>query len=126
MTEDERTAGELPPDAVVVRCGEMKVEDLERSAQRYFDLYGEREYALSFFSFAGQDVDYIARQARCPNPVVRTSRAGRLDQAGYELVRTGGRPGHYSIFWVSKPSREEWRLFRELFDAPVPNAAALL
>lgn len=125
MSEDEGIRGSLPLDAVVLRCGEMRVVDLERSAQSYFDRYGEKEYALSFFSCPERSVDYIAHVARCPNPVVRTSTVERLREAGYELVRTGRRDGHYSIFWAYKPHKEEWREFRELFDAPVPNAAAL-
>ena len=103
----------------------MKVEELEQSAQYYFDTHGEQEYALSFFSFAGRSVNYIARKARCPNPFIRTSTAGRISAAGYELVRTGRRAGHYSIFWSNKPSKEEWRAFRKLFSRSMRNIAAI-
>jgi hypothetical protein len=125
VTDDERAADVLPEGAIVIRCGHMKIEELEQSAQYYFDTHGEQEYALSFFSFAGRNVNYIARKARCPNSFIRTSTAGRIRGAGYQLVRTGKRAGHYSIFWSYRPSEEEWRAFRRLFGRSIRNVAAI-
>ena len=108
----------LPDDAIVVRGGEMKTENLEMTAGTNFDEFGE--YAISVSSELGLTARQI-HETYIVHRKARVSRAGRLRSSGYELKPTHG-PGHYDLVLPNPPSPEDWDKLREAFDVGIEKA----
>jgi hypothetical protein len=103
----------LPDDAIVVRGGEMKHRDLERSAATNYDETGE--YALTVWSEIGLTAEQI-HQKYIPHPKARWSTADRVRGAGYELKPTWD-PAHYDIVLPNPPSVTDWDNLTNVFDS---------
>ena len=85
MSEDERTArGELPPDAVVVRAGEMASKSLKDNAVTHHRQF--REWALSVASYPGMSAREIAICRRLRNRSMRVSTVAEIQSQGFEVV----------------------------------------
>jgi hypothetical protein len=120
----------LPHQAVVIRGGLCKPDDLAVSARFHWARSGKREWALSVFAHKSRDADWIARRARRSDeeallhPVIRETTAGRIRAAGYEVVLRGRRPrGHALILLPNPPRDAEWPVLSSLFDEPRDNPA---
>ena len=129
MPEHERIpASDLPPDAAVVRGGEMKRKHLARAAQRYNLLTGNRgEYAISVWCLPGRSGSYIAaystEAAGLSYTSFRESTLGQIREAGYKMTQTG-RPGHYTLRLPSPPTEADWQKIEDIFDDPKPVVEA--
>jgi hypothetical protein len=118
---------ELPADAVVIRGGEMRVSDLRRSAERYYEKYHrQRGYALTVWCWPGHTADETAQAVGSgflPHPVLRKCTVGELRDLGYRLERSG-REHHFSLRLPNPPTMQDWMNLRRAFDPPQPNPVA--
>jgi hypothetical protein len=133
VAEDERVAGGLPPNAVVVRGGQMEPVTTVKALRKERRERGR--YALSVYSIHGLDAHRIALRVGTPDlphPEMRESTAGRIREAGYEIALSqeeGYAEGHCDLVvpWESsEDASEEWLLnhserLLELFDKKSPN-----
>lgn len=122
---DERTpAGGLPPDAVVVRGGVMRIELLSAQADYAATVIGVR--SLSFWASPTLDEAGIVRAARgyasqnLRHKKIRVSTAGAIAQAGFQLHHSG-LPEHFQIL-LPDPG-QDFRLARLIraFGPPHPT-----
>jgi hypothetical protein len=103
--------GELPADAVVIRGGEMRVRDLRKSAEVYWQrTKGEQGYALTVWCWPGHTAEETAQAVGSrvlPHPVLRKCTVGKLRDMGYPLERSG--PEHHcSLRLPNPPSAQDW------------------
>ena len=107
----------VPPNAVMVRGGPMNLGNLRtaetRPLKEGYDFHG-----LSMFSFPGCDADEIASRARkrLPQQEICETTAEAIWRAEFELRRTTGTPGHFSLVFDGKPSDDDLRRVLELFE----------
>lgn len=138
MTENSPEAGisahpggHLIDDAVVIRGGEMKRMTLMLSARKY-EAGHPGEYGLTFWSWpemtaeqialrVGGDVLMHAQLRKCTAGRIRSLRVS--DGRPLDLVRTGGRDGHYTLVLPPPPTDDDLDRLGQLFDAPQPNPA---
>lgn len=130
-SESSGQSGHLPEDAIVIRGGQMRVRDMQASADVYeADLPGQ--YGLTFWSWPGLTADQIARRvgtSRLPHPVFRKCPVSRIhnlipsDGRPLSLEKTYG-PGHYTLFLPSPPTEEDFQRLSAIFDPPEPNPVA--
>lgn len=123
---------ELLDDHVVVRGGEMRQRDLERSAEVHFERHGV--WALSLWSFPGMDARSIAIEVGVvadqlairllPNPMLRWTTAGALRAYGYSLAPGGGPRGHVTLTFDRAPTDEDWANLEQAFLPPERNPIA--
>jgi hypothetical protein len=113
----------LPDDAIVVRGGEGKAKTIAVNAQTTFDT--DHFWGVSSFSAAGLTAAQIAQIAydaeRLPHPQIRTSTAGRIRSAGFEIDETPDDYPHADILVPPEPSDEVCAQLADLFDQPIPN-----
>lgn len=119
--------GELPADAVVIRGGRMKAEDLKDAAEAYWARYeGKRGYALTVWCWPGHTAEQTAEAVgaeRLPHPVIRKCTAGKLRELGYPPEPSFGEY-HYSLRLPDPPTPQDWINLRRAFDPPQPNPVA--
>jgi hypothetical protein len=111
---------QLPDSAVVVRGGQMRLDDLVLAAKNTRN--GWRRPGISVHASDALTVGQIARIAGLPQPVVRLSMAGTLRAAGFELEATSD-PPHFTI-WLDPENASDDALeaecerVRDLFSPP--------
>lgn len=133
--EPESREDELPElldEHVVVRGGEMRQADLERSVEVHFELHGV--WALSLWSFPNRDAQQIAVEVGAvaeelgirllPNPRLRWALAGDIRVLGYRLEPGGGPPGHITLTFSGRPDASDWSNLEQAFAAPERNPIA--
>ena len=131
MSNDETNVVRLPDaqlsqDAVVVRFGEMKDNDMALNAAKYNAYWfprGRDEYALSVNVALrpGMKADDVAVAAQRQWSVYHDSTVGALGKAGYVVRPTTEPDGHTSLVLPGKPSRKDWDALREIFGPERPN-----
>lgn len=72
----------LAEEALVVRFGVMKIDDLRDAVGRCFRALGF--YGLSFYGENGLSPREIALLARKPHSLMRKTRVGRIRREGFE------------------------------------------
>jgi hypothetical protein len=135
VPEPGPSAEELPElldEHIVVRGGEMRQRDLERSVEVHFERHGV--WALSLWSFPDMDAQQIASEVGVvarelgirllPNPMLRWTTAGDLRALGYSLEPGGGPRGHVTLTFSGAPSEEDWRNLEQAFSRPERNPIA--
>lgn len=94
-------------------------------------------YGLSFFAWPGLDAgqtalrvkaDYAAGLNPLSHPQLRQSTAGEMqrpDDIGrvFVLEQTGPYRGHYTLWFPSEPTPEDWDRLEQMFRPSQPNPA---
>lgn len=98
--------------------------DIADKAEANFRDEGVR--SLSVFASSTLDLEGIVREARSygrylPHGTMQTSTAGRVREAGFELVSTPPPPGHYSLMIPDDYTDAALTALMRAFDAPVPT-----
>ena len=112
----------VPDEAIVVRGGtlgdQQAAADSAEDAELHIGVYG-----LSVECFCVASVDEALRATRRPHPQVRLSTAGRIRDAGLEVIPTGGSP--HGTLCLPKPlDAPAWARVQAVFDPPMPNLYA--
>lgn len=128
--------GHLPDDAVVVRGGVMRREDMIASAKRYAaKTHGV--YGLTVWSWPGMTAGEIAVRVKQAHPAglnpvahgqLRHSTAGKIREPGangesFNLAKTG-HDGHYTLTFQAEPTDADWERLDSMFGPAEPNPAA--
>jgi len=131
VSEDERVAGaELPPDAVVVRAGEMGSRSLWDNAVTHHKLF--QEWALSVASYPDMTAEEIAMGRRLRNRSMRVSTVEDIRSAGFEVVSDPDDAPHgpelhalikLPIDPSEEPTEDMWNQLRGCFGELIPNPA---
>lgn len=111
---------DLPPDdaTVVLRAGVMSADNVNRAAERTFDLYAI--YGISVEGVIDTTVQEACRGERIANyRRVRLSAFGRIRGAGFALLATFDHP-HFTLVLPDLSELTIARLER-CFDEPIPN-----
>ena len=74
---------------------------------------------ISVFGGEGLELERVLARHSIPHPKVRTTTAGRLREADFEIEQTG-RPGHFTIWLPDMTDNALVRLVAA-FDPPVTN-----
>jgi hypothetical protein len=106
----------LPDDAIVVRGGEMKHENLDVAAGTNFDEFGE--YGLTVYSEEGLTAREIHAKYLSRYRKARVSTAGKIRQLQCELKPTH-EPGHYDIVFPNQPSTDDFDRLGDIFDVRI-------
>lgn len=131
-------SGPLPGNAVVVRGGDMTLENLVDALDSHWDKHHDVDtgachnetphycYALSANSLPGRTADEIATVARRPNPRMRVSDVDRITGSGFTITpTTGSRTGHCDLYLppdgARKPEDEELQELTKAFDPSRSN-----
>ncbi len=128
-------SGHLSDDAIVVRGGVMNRSNLIESAARCRAKTGR--YGLSFFAWPGLDAGLTALRVKADhspglNPlghsVLRESTAGEMQQPddsgrAFVLEQTGSYRGHYTLWFPSEPTPQDWDRLERMFRPAKPNPA---
>ena len=111
----------LDDDDIVVRGGLMASDFLIRNAEEHHRNPQTRgEWALSVASLPDCTIDEILEQAvRIKNRQCRTTRAGTLREAGYEVV--SDRPPHALVMLDGPLTEGTCRELRALFSVQIDN-----
>lgn len=115
---------EEPPDGdiLVVRGGEMAIEDVRRTATRSQEDVGA--YLVSCYATLDQELMDLCRHRNLFRySKVRTSTFARLRAAGFALLPSHARP-HFDILLPDVVVITLQRL-EDCFDPPIPNPARL-
>jgi hypothetical protein len=128
VSEDERTtAGDLPPDAVVVRGGIMLLKDLQGNVLSHYDRVlaeeGREEWALSVNCIPDLSAEDVARRAGRLNSQICVSTVGAIRALDYEVRPDWKENGHSNIVFDGEPTDEDLLRVRSAFSDPIPNPA---
>lgn len=130
-SESSGETGHLPDDAIVIRGGTMKLNDLMTGVEVYEATY-PGWYGLSFWSWPELTADAIARRVRTrrlPQTSMRLSTAARVRN----ITGTDGQlmlfvqtfdPGHYTLVLPSPPTVDDYERVTAAFDPPGRNPVA--
>jgi hypothetical protein len=123
------TPDPLPDDAVVVRGGQGKAEDMKKNAEAH-EKANPGEYALSGFCVPGLGADDTARFAReqgdfyMPQPTMRAITVGALAREGFSVRKDEPPPGHVAIMLSSPLVDAEIEQLSGMFGPIVDNPVA--
>jgi hypothetical protein len=115
----ERHVADLPDDTIVIRGGENKLKDVQKSAREALEDCGI--YMLSANADPKMTFDVLARAANHPHPSLSRTTVGRLRKAKCRVTRPGGKHRHVSIITPQPPTDDDWRLYEQAFDPPEEN-----
>jgi len=127
VPEDERTAGDLPPEAVVIRGAKMTSQNLFENALSTRD--EETEWALCVASYPDMEADEIAHEMPYRGRYINVATVGDLRNTGFEVVPHYDPEGGYvhallklPVDPFEEPSEEEWeRIWDELRECFEPT-----
>ncbi len=135
MAEDERATGDLPPDAVVVRAGEMASKSLKDNAVTHHK-QPPHEWALSVACYPSMSAREIALCRRLRNRSMRVSTVAEIESAGFEVVADPDdspyAPELHALIMLpidpsDEPTEEAWEEMwdelRDCFGEKEPNPA---
>lgn len=109
----------LGDEAIVIRGGTMKPEDLVAACEDYLeDFPSAPSTGLSVFAAVG--VTALVLATNVPHRQFRVSTAGRLRSIGCELEQTG-KPPHHTLLVPLPITNEKIQRIRDQFDPPQLN-----
>lgn len=112
----------LPDDAIVVRGGLMKPEDIPGDA----DEGEEGVWGISVQSAPGMSPKDLAREGGIRHGKIRVSTVGRIRAlgTGFDVIPTVGPGRHATATIPSRPvSEADAQSLENAFDQPIPNTA---
>src|SRR6266852_3294218 len=115
------TQNEPPDDAILVRGGTMKREDMAISAEAHYEKHGV--YALTVWCAPRRTAGEIACKVGTewlPWGKIRSAPVQRVRALGYGVVFRG-KPMHVDLILPSPPSATDWDALDGAFDPPEVN-----
>jgi hypothetical protein len=112
----------LPADAIVVRYGEMKEEDLTRSVYGEYDDSGR--WGVSVLSRPNLTALELIEQKPLKHASFRVSTVGEVSQLGLFVWPDDADPPHALILYPAEPTSEDWDRLRAVFSGNQPNPHA--
>lgn len=103
---------ELPDDALVVRGGRNRAEDIERAT----GTHPSGVTGVSVESAAGASVGKLS--AMIPHGMIGVTTVGRVRQAGGDVIQTSGRSPHHATLTGLSPEQAS-----RLLTPTIPNPA---
>jgi hypothetical protein len=112
-----------PPDAIVVRMGQMKREDVEVSVD--VELEDRGIPGISACCIPGLSADDTALASGLPHPVYRFGLVGDLEERGFEVRPDPPPEGHVLVVLPlnpeGTPSDTVWEALNSAFSQPQPS-----
>jgi hypothetical protein len=126
LDSDPKASG-LPDEAIVIRGGVIKMENIGSAFEICFREEGV--YEISVCASRELDAISLARWVRerdpdckrIPHSRIQQSTVGAIRAAGADVLLTEPPPGHYSIRFQAAPTDKQLVALVAAFDEPQPN-----